>query len=257
MPFWRTRLSAKRFIAGVGGYAAAPLPTAAPSKGAPPIAEPSLSLPMMRWATSHTASIAPTISCLPTTTSSSRHSSCAVTPGSTRTGSACLRTPNSDKPVSVGTMCFPWAIKKLCFLSPPMISARVAGVPMALGFLQALPQHLIVNEPPSTLHRLDQGAFVVTRRWPCLLVLDFWILQSRSLTVAQRWKQLCLLTLFVRRLPLRECCAPAEIDGLTAGGAEFEATHVERCGGLPIAEIGHQGCQIGPRDNVEQLLLVG
>jgi hypothetical protein len=41
---------------------------------------------MMRWATSHTASIAPTISCLPTTTSSSRHSSCAVTPGSTRAG---------------------------------------------------------------------------------------------------------------------------------------------------------------------------
>ena len=32
MPFWRTRLSAKRFIAGVGGCAAAPLPTPAPSK---------------------------------------------------------------------------------------------------------------------------------------------------------------------------------------------------------------------------------
>ena len=36
MPFCRTRLSAKRFIAGVGGYAAAPLPTEAPSKGVPP-----------------------------------------------------------------------------------------------------------------------------------------------------------------------------------------------------------------------------
>ena len=33
--------------------------------------------------------------------------SCA-SPGSTRAGSACLRTPNSDKPASVGTMCFPW-----------------------------------------------------------------------------------------------------------------------------------------------------
>jgi hypothetical protein len=30
-----------------------------------------------------------------------------------------------DRPVSVGTMCFPWAIRKLYFLSPPMISARV------------------------------------------------------------------------------------------------------------------------------------
>jgi hypothetical protein len=36
-----------------------------------------------------------------------------------------------------------------------------------------------------------------------------------------------------------QCCAPAEIDGMTAGGAEFEATHVERCGGLPVAEIRH------------------
>src|SRR5258708_24461296 len=30
MPFWRTRLSAKRVIAVVGGVAAAPLPAAAP-----------------------------------------------------------------------------------------------------------------------------------------------------------------------------------------------------------------------------------
>ena len=95
------------------------------------------------------------------------------------------------------------------------------------------------------------------RRLTGLLVLDFWILQVRSLTVVQRWKQLCLVTLFVGRLPLRECCAPAEIDGLTAGGAEFEAPHVERCGGLPVAEIRHQRCQIGPRDDVEQFFLVG
>ena len=93
MPFCRTRLSAKRFIAGVGGYAAVPLPAAAPSKGGPPASAPSFSLPMMRSATLHTASIAPTISCLPIRTSSSRHSSCAVTPGSTSAGSACLRTP--------------------------------------------------------------------------------------------------------------------------------------------------------------------
>ena len=58
MPFCRARLSAKRFIACVGGYPPAPLPTATPSKGGPPAAVPSLSLPMMRCATSHTASIA-------------------------------------------------------------------------------------------------------------------------------------------------------------------------------------------------------
>ena len=127
----------------------------------------------------------------------------------------------------------------------------------ALGFLQAFPQHLIVNEAPGILHRLDQRAFVVARRWPGLLVLDFWILQLRGLAVAQRRKQLRLVALFVGGLPLRECCAPAEIDGLAAGGAEFEATHVERCGGLPVAEVGHQGGQIGPRDDVEQFLLVG
>jgi hypothetical protein len=34
--------------------------------------------------------------------------------------------PNSDRPASVGTMCFPWAIRKPCFFSPPMISALLA-----------------------------------------------------------------------------------------------------------------------------------
>ena len=43
----------------------------------------------------------------------------------------------------------------------------------------------------------------------------------------------------------------------TAGSAEFEATHAERCGRLPVAEIGHKSGQIGPRDDVEQFLLVG
>src|SRR5262245_35535965 len=62
MPFCLARLSAKRFIAGVGGYADAPLPppTAGPSRWAFPAAAPSLSLPMMRSATSQTASIART-----------------------------------------------------------------------------------------------------------------------------------------------------------------------------------------------------
>jgi hypothetical protein len=30
--------------------------------------------------------------------------------------------PESDKPASVGTMCFPWAIRKPCFFSAPMIT---------------------------------------------------------------------------------------------------------------------------------------
>jgi hypothetical protein len=42
-----------------------------------------------------------------------------------------------------------------------------------------------------------------------------------------------------------------------AGSAEFETTHVERCGCLPVAEVGHQGGQIGPRDDVEQFFLIG
>ena len=59
MRFCRTRLSAKRFIAGVGGHVPWPLTTAAPSKGGPPAPPPSLRLPMIRSATLHTASIAP------------------------------------------------------------------------------------------------------------------------------------------------------------------------------------------------------
>src|SRR6185437_3271144 len=84
-----------------------------------------------------------------------------------------------------------------------------------LGLLQAFSQNLIVNQAPGILHRLDQSAFVVTRRWPGLLVLDFRIVQLRSLTVAQRRQQLRLVALFVGGLPVRESCAPAEIDGLT------------------------------------------
>src|SRR5262245_37023582 len=51
MPFCLARLSAKRFIAGVGGYAAALSPPTEPSKRAFPAAAPSLSLLMMRAAT--------------------------------------------------------------------------------------------------------------------------------------------------------------------------------------------------------------
>ena len=133
MRFWRAMLSAKRFIAAVGGRPSPPPSDAKTSTGETPPGGPSTSLPIIRWATSQTASMAPIISCFPTTTSSRRHSSCAVTPGSTRAGSACWRTPNNFNPVSVGTMFLPWTIRNSCRFNPPMISARVAGVPMPLA----------------------------------------------------------------------------------------------------------------------------
>src|SRR5438309_8774926 len=37
---------------------------------------------------------------------------------------------------------------------------------------------------------------------------------------------------------------------------ESEAADVKRCGCLAVAEVGHDCGQIGPRDDVEQLLLV-
>ena len=175
MRFRRARLSAKRFIAGVGGTKLTRHRRPRPEQGVPPASAPSFSLPMMRWATSHTASIAPIISCLPTKTSSSRHSNCAVTRGSTSAGSACLRTPNSDRPVSVGTYV------------------------LSLGFPPPPP-------PPPPPKK---------KKKKIILVLDFRIVQLRSLAVAQRWKQLRLVALFVGRLPIWERCAPTEIDRLS------------------------------------------
>src|ERR1700729_3666855 len=76
----------------------------------------------------------------------------------------------------------------------------------ALGLLQAFSQNFIVHKAPGILHRLNQSAFVVTRRWTGLLVLDFRIAQLRSLAVAQRRQQLRLVALFVGGLPSRESC---------------------------------------------------
>ena len=59
-------------------------------------------------------------------------------------------------------------------------------VPNAFGLLQAFPQNLIVTKAPDILHRLDKSVFIVTRRWPGLLVFNLWIPQLRDLTVAQR-----------------------------------------------------------------------
>src|SRR5215468_3060032 len=222
MPFFRARLSAKRFIAGVGGYVPAPLPAAAPSKWGPPAAAPSLSLPIMRWATSHTASIAPTISYLPTTTSSSklrRHARI----DKRRIG---LLEDAEQQQAGLGRHdVLSLGNQETLFLQPADDLRSGRRRANALGLLQALPQNLIVNEAPGILHRLDQSAFIVARRWPGLLVLDFRIVQLRSLTVAQRRQQLRLVVLFVSGLPIRESCAPAEIDGLTTASPEFETTH--------------------------------
>jgi hypothetical protein len=48
MPFCRATLSAKRFIAGVGGRTPGSLLTTAPSNDGPPELAPPVSLPMMR-----------------------------------------------------------------------------------------------------------------------------------------------------------------------------------------------------------------
>ena len=180
IPFCRARLSAKRFIAGVGGNVPWPLP-----KGGPPAAPPSLSLPMMRSATSHTASIAPTISCLPTTTSSSRHSSCAVTPDRPGLGRPVREHRTATSRPRSARCAFPGQPgNPVPQPADDLRSGRRRA--NALGLLQALPENLIVGEAPGILRRLDQSALIVTRRWSGLLVLDFRIVQLRSLAVAQR-----------------------------------------------------------------------
>ena len=70
------------------------------------------------------------------------------------------------------------------------------------------------------------------------------------------WQQLRFIAFFVGGLPLRECRAPAKIDGLATGGAKRESPDVERRGRLTVTEVGHDGGQISPRDDVEQFLLV-
>ena len=109
---------------------------------------------------------------------------------------------------------------------------------------------LLVERDPQAYARLA----TIPAKYPDIAIktypTDFIrILQQCGLAVAQRRQQLRLVALFVGGLPLRECCAPAEIDGLTAGGAEFEATHVERCCGLPVAEVGYQSGQIAARSS--------
>src|SRR5664280_1009998 len=172
MPFCRTRLSAKCFIAGVGGYPPASLPNATPSRGSSPAAAPSFSLPIMRWATSHTASIAPIISCLPITTSSSRHSSSAVNPGVDQRRIRLFKNPEKRQPSLSGYDVLSLRNEESLFLESANNLGAGGRSADAFGFLQSLPQHLVVNETPGVLHRLDQSALIVSRRGPRLFVLN-------------------------------------------------------------------------------------
>src|SRR5208337_672977 len=82
------------------------------------------------------------------------------------------------------------------------------------------------------------------------------VFQLRGLAVAQFWQQLRFIAFFISGLPLRECCAPAKINGLATGSAKRESPDVERCSRLTVTKIGHDGGQISPRDHVKQFLLV-
>ena len=185
MPLRLAIEAANRFIAAVGGRSLpSPPPDASPNSTLSPAAASSPSLPMMRRAESQTASIAPIISCLPSTTSSSRHSISAVTPGSTRAGSARSSTPNSARPRSVGTMFFSRVVRNPCFSQPgdDLRPGRRRADP--LGRLETIPQSLVLDEAPGVLHRLDQRALLVAWRRPGFLVLDPGIAQPRGLLVA-------------------------------------------------------------------------
>ena len=46
----------------------------------------------------------------------------------------------------------------------------------ALGLLQPVPQHLVIDKAPGVLHRLDQSAFIVSGWGAGFLVLNGWVL---------------------------------------------------------------------------------
>src|SRR5205085_8498483 len=99
------------------------------------------------------------------------------------------------------------------------------------------PQDLVIDKTPGVLHGLDQGALVVARRRPRLLVLDGRVFQACDLAVAEGRQQLCVVALLVRGLPVGKCCAPPEIDGLPTRGAESTAADLKRRGRLAVAEV--------------------
>ena len=117
MPFCRATLSAKRFIAGVGGRTPASPPTRAEQRRS------SGGGAFLELADDALSDIAHRIDradhlLLADHDFVEQAFELRCQPGSTSAGSACLRTPNSDSPVSVGTMFFPWAMRN------PASSAR-------------------------------------------------------------------------------------------------------------------------------------
>ena len=236
MPLRLAIEAANRFIAAVAGgpHRRFRPPRASPSATVSPATEPFPSLSMMRRAASHTASIAPIISCLPSTTSSSRHSSSAVTP---------------DPPTPIGAFKNPEQRK------PPLgrddvLSLRFQEslIPQsgddlrpgrrradALGLLETVPQDLIFDEAPRILHRLDQRALLVARRRPGFLVLDLRIAQPRDLPVAQHRQHLRPFALLLGGPPLGEGVAPATLDRLASGRAELESADIQRHDRLTVA----------------------
>ena len=122
------------------------------------------------WA--HTASIAPTISCC---RRPHRRAGIPVAPsrqdrpGPDRLASA----PQTATGRPRSARCACPGNQKILLLQPADDLGAGRRRANALGFLQAVPQNLIIDKPPGILHRLDQRAFVVARRRPGFLVLDY------------------------------------------------------------------------------------
>ena len=83
---------------------------------------------------------------------------------------------------------------------------------------------------------------------------------SRSRAVspcAQGGQQLRVLALLLGRLPVREGRPPAKLDAAAAPRRRNRRPlHIQRGGGLPVAEIRHERGEVGAGDDVEQPLLV-
>src|SRR5262249_27771630 len=118
----------------------------------------------------------------------------------------------------------------------------------ALGFLETVAKDLVIYEAPCVLHRLDQRAFAVARWWLGLFALDDRIAQVGSFAIAHRRQHLRFVTLLVPRLPFGERCTPTRIDRLTTRGLEREAFDVEACRRLSVAEVRHEGREVGSRN---------
>ena len=80
-------------------------------------------------------------------------------------------------------------------------------------------------------------------------------LNSRLL-IRQYLQLLHRLAPLVFRAPVRPGIPPAGLDRLMARGPELEAPDVQCRRGLPVALVRHHRVQVGPRDRIEQLLLV-